>query len=80
MKLLTHFVLAVFAGLGVGLLWSAADTIPQWLTEREAIEKSVYYEGCNEVRALGKAPLYRGDPGYGSHMDGDRDGVACEDY
>jgi Excalibur calcium-binding domain len=38
------------------------------------VERSVYYEGCNEVRAAGKAPLYRGNPGYGEHMDGDGDG------
>jgi Excalibur calcium-binding domain len=45
-----------------------------------AVEQSVHYSGCNEVRALGKAPLYRGDPGYGEHMDGDGDGIACEPY
>lgn len=40
--------------------------------------KLVRYSGCNEVRALGKDPLYRGDPGYREEMDGDGDGVACE--
>jgi hypothetical protein len=39
---------------------------------------SVYYSGCNEVRAAGKAPLHSGDPGYRVEMDGDGDGVACE--
>ena len=47
---------------------------------RDVVEQSVFYSGCNEVRATGKAPLYRGDPGYGEHMDGDGDGIACEDY
>ncbi len=45
-----------------------------------AVEQSVYYSGCNEVRAAGKAPLYRGSPGYREGMDGDGDGVACEPY
>ncbi|NML10052.1 excalibur calcium-binding domain-containing protein [Sphingobium sp. AR-3-1] len=36
------------------------------------------YRGCDEVRAAGAAPLYRGQPGYGVHMDGDLDGIACE--
>jgi hypothetical protein len=36
------------------------------------------FEGCNEVRARGLAPLRRDEPGYGAHMDGDGDGVACE--
>lgn len=40
----------------------------------------VYYRGCNEVRAAGAAPLYRGQPGYRPEMDGDGDGIACEPY
>jgi Excalibur calcium-binding domain len=46
----------------------------------ERTERSVYYRGCNEVRAAGRAPLYRGDPGYRDGMDGDGDGIACEPY
>jgi hypothetical protein len=38
------------------------------------------FAGCNEVRARGLAPLRRGEPGYGEHMDGDGDGEACERY
>jgi endonuclease YncB( thermonuclease family) len=40
----------------------------------------VYYRGCNEARAAGAAPLYRGQPGYRPEMDGDGDGIACEPY
>lgn len=43
-----------------------------------AVDRSVTYSGCNEVRAAGKAPLHSGDPGYRVEMDGDRDGIACE--
>lgn len=40
---------------------------------------SVYYANCDAVRAAGKAPLYRGQPGYEApRLDRDRDGVACE--
>jgi hypothetical protein len=39
---------------------------------------SIHYSGCNEVRAAGRAPLYRGNPGYRVEMDGDDDGIACE--
>ncbi|MEQ1540472.1 MAG: excalibur calcium-binding domain-containing protein [Sphingorhabdus sp.] len=46
----------------------------------QQVERSVYYAGCYEVRALGKDPLYRGDPGYREGMDGDNDGIACEPY
>ncbi len=38
----------------------------------------VYYANCAAVRAAGKAPLYRGDPGYRAALDRDGDGVACE--
>lgn len=37
-----------------------------------------YYANCSEVRAAGKAPLRRGDPGYAPHLDRDNDGIACE--
>ena len=39
---------------------------------------SVYYENCEAARAAGAAPVRRGDPGYGSHLDRDGDGSACE--
>ncbi len=38
----------------------------------------MYYGNCAAVRAAGKAPLHRDDPGYRSGLDGDHDGVACE--
>jgi len=43
-------------------------------------ESSVFYSGCRKVRAAGAAPLYRGQPGYRAGMDGDNDGIACENY
>ncbi|SHM38352.1 thermonuclease family protein [Gracilibacillus kekensis] len=41
-------------------------------------QEDVYYAKCAEAQEAGVTPLYEGDPGYGIHMDGDRDGVACE--
>jgi len=38
----------------------------------------VYYPNCAAVRAAGKAPLYRGQPGYRPGLDRDGDGIACE--
>lgn len=46
----------------------------------DPVGPNVYYAGCNEVRAAGKAPLYAGQPGYRIGMDGDRDGIACEPH
>ena len=38
----------------------------------------VYYANCSAVRAAGKAPIYRGQPGYSSKLDRDGDGIGCE--
>lgn len=39
---------------------------------------STSFANCTAVREAGKAPIRRGDPGYGPHLDRDGDGVACE--
>ncbi|MDT9688051.1 excalibur calcium-binding domain-containing protein [Streptomyces sp. P9(2023)] len=39
---------------------------------------SVYYKNCDAVRAADADPIRVGDPGYGSHLDRDGDGVGCE--
>ena len=38
----------------------------------------VYYQNCAAVRAAGKAPIRRGQPGYRPALDRDGDGVGCE--
>ncbi|KQX53195.1 MULTISPECIES: excalibur calcium-binding domain-containing protein [unclassified Streptomyces] len=39
---------------------------------------SAYYKNCDAVRAAGRAPIYRGQPGYRSGLDRDNDGKACD--
>lgn len=41
-------------------------------------QSSVYYKNCTAARAAGAAPVYAGQPGYGTHLDRDRDGIGCE--
>lgn len=77
---------------GLGLVLAAASVIFQrpavstWRTLSEdgsvrlSRERSVYYSGCDEARRAGAAPIYAGEPGYRSGMDGDGDGIACEPY
>lgn len=36
------------------------------------------YRNCAAARAAGAAPVRRGDPGYGPHLDRDGDGIGCE--
>ncbi len=38
------------------------------------------FANCSEARAAGAAPVRRGDPGYGAHLDRDNDGIGCEPY
>lgn len=49
-------------------------------SEREKPKRSgsAYYANCAEARAAGAAPIFRGQPGYGAHLDRDGDGKACE--
>lgn len=39
---------------------------------------AVYYPNCTAARNAGAAPVKRGEPGYGTHLDRDGDGVGCE--
>ncbi|WP_415784664.1 excalibur calcium-binding domain-containing protein [Deinococcus saxicola] len=39
---------------------------------------SVTYKNCAAVRAVGKAPLLVGQPGYSRKLDRDGDGLACK--
>jgi len=75
--------IAWYAGLAFAGTWWIVPHIELMLMspeERVAIESSVTYSGCNEVRALGKDPIYAGQPGYSVTMDGDGDGIACEPH
>jgi hypothetical protein len=36
------------------------------------------FRNCTAARAAGAAPVRRGDPGYGAHLDRDNDGIGCE--
>ncbi|MFE9562962.1 excalibur calcium-binding domain-containing protein [Streptomyces sp. NPDC006487] len=40
--------------------------------------RDVHYENCTEAKAAGAAPIRRGEPGYGKHLDRDGDGIACD--
>lgn len=43
-------------------------------------ERATAFRNCSAARAAGAAPLYRGQPGYGAHLDRDNDGIACEPF
>lgn len=64
---------------GIGLAVREA-AVSSGLTRRNTTMPGAHYSGCNDARAAGVAPLYVGEPGYRSEMDGDGDGIACEPY
>lgn len=43
-----------------------------------ATTTGVTYANCTAVKAAGKAPIRRGQPGYSTDLDRDGDGIACE--
>jgi hypothetical protein len=43
-----------------------------------AASADVYYKNCDAARDAHAAPVYKGDPGYGPHLDRDGDGIGCE--
>lgn len=47
-------------------------------TVTEEVAPPVYYDNCAEARAAGAAPVRRGQPGYGTHLDRDGDGTGCD--
>jgi hypothetical protein len=84
MSIRSYLIGAAIVGTAIG---ASSIMMPRWLARQSATteqrlqtEMSASYSGCREVRSAGKAPLLRGEPGYRTWMDGDDDGIACEDY
>jgi hypothetical protein len=86
---------AVLLGTGAGYLWSASPRAPAVPAAApvaassaiaapaptpEEVEHSRYFANCKEAWSAGVAPMFRGQPGYRSGLDGDDDGIACEPY
>ncbi|OAS85096.1 excalibur calcium-binding domain-containing protein [Metabacillus litoralis] len=44
----------------------------------EQQQTNVYFKNCDAARAAGAAPVNRGEPGYGKHLDRDGDGTGCD--
>ena len=57
---------------------SAPAPAPAPAPAQPVAPSAVSYKNCSEARAAGAAPVRRGDPGYGKHLDRDGDGIGCE--
>jgi hypothetical protein len=49
-------------------------------TRLDAAARTTPFRNCDAARAAGAAPVRRGQPGYGPHLDRDNDGIGCEPY
>ncbi|MBL8544367.1 MAG: excalibur calcium-binding domain-containing protein [Hyphomonadaceae bacterium] len=77
LSLIAVLVLAAFAALR-----SLAPTaqLSALGAASRAPMRSAPFANCAEARAAGAAPVYRGAPGYGPHLDRDSDGIGCEPW
>lgn len=68
---------ALIAGTGVAVASPVQAKSSQQVSGFTNV-KGVFYKNCTAVRKAGKAPLYKGEPGYRLKLDRDKDGIACE--
>jgi hypothetical protein len=54
------------------------DNVPP--PEKKDKKPAKIYTDCDQVRADGKLPMYRGQPGYAPYLDPDNNGIACDGY
>ena len=59
---------------------SAPRYAPSHLAPARTAPSRGAFANCSEARAAGAAPVRRGEPGYGPHLDRDGDGIGCEPY
>ncbi|MFC3077969.1 excalibur calcium-binding domain-containing protein [Phenylobacterium terrae] len=59
---------------------SAADGDRPTAATRNLSAPATAFRNCDAARAAGAAPVRRGDPGYGAHLDRDNDGIGCEPF
>jgi hypothetical protein len=56
---------------------SAGPPSQSLLRARPGMAVSAPFPNCRAAMAAGATPVYQGDPGYGPHLDGNGDGIAC---
>lgn len=70
--------IGVIIGAGFFLVTEHVERQPAAAPLRPAMTQA--YGDCDAARAAGDAPIRRGQPGYGDHLDADGDGIGCEPY
>lgn len=60
-----------------GVCTVQTDDVQETTTTTAAVT-AVSYASCAEARAAGVAPISKGQPGYSTRLDADKDGIACD--
>lgn len=85
---------AALLGAAAGVGWGSASpeqkaafldrtknaAVAAGFARERAPQTADYWRRCDDARAAGTAPIYRGEPGYREGLDRDNDGIACEPY
>jgi len=88
------FALAALLGAAAGAGWTGTSAdqkaafvgavkdvgITAGMVRERSPQDGDYWRRCDDARAAGTAPIYRGEPGYREGLDRDEDGIACEPY
>src|SRR5690606_8287677 len=88
------FALAALFGAAAGAGWTGTSPeqkaafvgavkdagIAAGMVRERSPQEGDYWRRCDDARAAGTAPIYRGEPGYREGLDRDNDGIACEPY
>lgn len=81
-----YLLTIIASAIGLTFIWGTYESISfiyanlttKKTTTTMTTTTTTFYHNCSEVKAAGKAPLRRGEPGYLSKLDRDGDGIACE--
>jgi hypothetical protein len=68
--------LALIAGAAAIVYWHRPELRPMAAPQHHMEA----FSNCDAARAVGRAPLRQGEPGYSPHLDKDGDGIACEPW
>ncbi len=55
-----------------------SESESQKKSESKPEPQKEFYANCDDAKAAGAAPMYKGDPGYRPELDRDKDGIACD--
>ena len=76
-----HYAVGATTGTVIGVMGLAAGLLATSpFSPFDTLRHFASFPNCDAARAVGLAPAMKGQPGYWSSHDRDRDGTACEPW